>query len=140
MMTNRPSVEYDETTFAASLPCRAWEPERESIGGSRTYTAGTATSYVRAKRSFLPLRIRFTEAEYPDVVEMIDWFHENNMGPANVRTDQDDEYTEIAAYLESPAIGEKWRPTRDEGDPSVFALTLIFRSTTDTPISAEYFG
>lgn len=140
MMPFCPSIEYDATTLLFTLPCRPWEPERESNGGSRVYTAGTVTSYVRARYSILPLRIRFTEAEYADVAAMIDWFHDNNMGPANVRTDQNEIGSEITAYLQSPAPNERWKPTRDANDPGTLELDLVFRRTSANVLSAEYFG
>ncbi len=136
-----PRVVYGSgpTTFNFSLPSTFWTPVPEPVGKARRATSGATETFLRSHFHLVEVTIRFTEAELSDVYAFIRWCHENGMGTFTWRFDQNDAGSAHTMYLEEPAPDARWRPDRDDEDPSMLTLPLVMRRSTDALIDVPAF-
>jgi hypothetical protein len=121
------------------LPARPWIPADETVGGRRIASSGIAAAYVVRRDDLLEVPLRFHEAYWNDVIaflqygqsqEVIRWY------PDSTLTDED--YDSVAVYLHSPAMGERFAPTRDGQYQRMLEITITLRAVSTTAWS-EYF-
>lgn len=119
---------YGATDWTTSLPVRAWTPVDATVGGRRVSAAGVPATYIVRRDTLIELVLRLTEDEWEDVLALvafgqtgqaITWYPDAN------NTDPD--YEAVAVYLETPAPGERFTPTRDGQYPRMIEVTLVFR-------------
>lgn len=114
--------------WTTSIPPRPWTPINETVGGVRIATAHIPAAYTVRTDAMVEIPLRFTEDEWDDVLALIAfgqsaqsfyWY------PDSILTDQD--YEAAHVYLQSPAAGERFAPTRDGQYPRMFDLTIVLR-------------
>lgn len=123
------------SAFAATLPARPWTPVDNTVGGSRTAASGVPASYIVRRDGLLELTLRIEEAEWAAFLALIVF---GQSAAAFVWFPDAEEATSFTVYLDSPAAGEKWKPTRDTY-ARVFEVTITLRSTDGTPLWLPYF-
>lgn len=114
--------------FTPSLPPRAWTPMDETLGGVEITATGIPVSYIVRRDQEVELTLRFGEDEWDAVLALVEWGQsgqEMQWYPDALLTDPD--YDASAVYLQSPAAGERWGPTRDGQYPRTFEVTLMLR-------------
>lgn len=126
--------------WTTSLPPRPWTPVNETVGGMRKATAHIPAAYTVRTDVMVEIPMRFTEDEWEDVLALIAfgqsaqsfyWY------PDSTLTDPD--YDRANVYLESPAAGERFAPTRDGQYPRMFELTILLRGVDGVlPWTAYY--
>lgn len=121
--------------FATSLSTRAWTPGDSTVGGSRVSSAGIPAAYQVRRDALLTLPLRIDETEWPDFLALIafgqsgqpfDWFPDADGGSG---------YT---VYLEQPAMGDRWAPTRMSEFPQTFDVTITLRGAGGAPWQAYF--
>jgi hypothetical protein len=119
----------DETTLDLSLPQYFWEPEEGvSLGESAIAVNGAPFArWIRYDQA-CNIKIRFTEDEYEDVMDMLQWLVGHKQLPFVFRFEQDWEDTEYTLTLEKPTANESLGPRRDAMAPWVWEIDLTVRA------------
>ena len=114
------------------LPTRPWTPLDETLGGRRVAASGLPATYVVRRDALLELPVRVLEAEWDDLLALvtfgqtggqITWYPDIEDAPG----------TSFDVYLEAPAPGIRWNPTRLADYPRALEVTLTLRGVTTAP-------
>jgi len=136
----RPRIVYGgegtETDLALTLPQRPWTPVGQHTGGSERSAIGIRETYTIRREDLLELRLRLTEAEWPDVYAWIGWAQDSGQSfrwfPDRAAS------TEHTVDLEAPAAGEEIRPERTEFG-AVFEVSITLRRLTPGGFGERYY-
>ena len=139
-MKHRPKFVYgltgSETTLELTLSQGLWTPADVTIGGSRTSAAGVPASYIVRRDAVLDVTLRFWEAEWADILNLIAW---GQQAESFLFFPDADEATNWEVYLEAPLAGARFAPVRD-AFTRVFTLPLTLRGAGITVPWQPYFG
>jgi hypothetical protein len=99
----------------------------EAVGGVRVSAAGIPASYIVRRETLVDVPVRFTEAEWPDVLALVTFGQSSQ-----VLTWYPDalEAENFQVYLQKPAAGEGWSPNRLGDYPRAFEVTLQLRGAS----------
>jgi len=114
--------------WTPALPPRAWTPIDETVGGRRIASAGIPATYVVRRDVLVELTLRFEEAEWDAALALVAFGQSGQSFfwyPDSTLTDPDYERAEV--YLQVPAPGERFAPTRDGQYPRMFEVTIVLR-------------
>lgn len=137
----RPRFEVGGLVWEASLPCYPWILEDTSIGGRDTSAAGVPASYVVRWDALVNLRLRLREAEWPELLAVLAAGQEADGSGAGVITWYPDALVDasIAVWLEAPAHGEEFAPSRLENLPRLMELDIVLRAEDQAEAFQKYF-
>ena len=139
-MKHRPKFIYgltgSETTLELTLSQGLWTPADMTIGGSRTSAAGVPCAYIVRRDALLDVTLRFWEAEWPDLYNLIQW---GQSSESFLFYPDQDEGTAWQVYLEAPLAGVRFAPTRDQFS-RVHLITLTLRGAGITVPWQPYFA
>lgn len=125
-MERRSRFEYGTAqAFECTVTTRPWAPADNTVGGSRISAAGIPAAYVVRRDGLLDLTLRFWESEWTDLLNLVAWGQ-----AANTLTwfpEATDLGTSWDVYLDSPAPGSRFGPSRDGDFPRVMELTVTLR-------------
>lgn len=132
----QPRLMWSPVDWSAEIPMRPPDYINDSIGGDEIAASGVPADYEVRADDLLAVHLRFYEHEWPAVNVLI---RRMQRAPrlGSFFPDQNDEATSRNCYLQSPARGERWQPTREESG-AVFSLTIVLRSVSG-PWSLDYF-
>lgn len=111
--------------FTTAVAVRPWLPVDETVGGLRKSASGVPASYIVRRDKLLDLVLRVDESQWEELLAFITfgqtaatfrWFPEATL------TDAD--YDSHEVYLDAPAAGQRWAPSRSSEYPRVFELTI----------------
>jgi hypothetical protein len=122
----RPRVVVNTLDYSFSLPMRPPDFPTGGVGGSDTSAAGFPASYGVRDDHMLDVRLRFFEYERPEVEELILEMQRHST-TILFYPDRTIDASQTC-YLEAPARGSEWTPTRDSGFPGAMELRVRFRS------------
>ena len=121
---------FGASDFSTNLPARAWVPADETVGGARIAASGVPATYIVRRDDLLTLVLRFEESEWEDVRDLVVF----GQSGQTLRWFPDaDDAANVPVYLQTPAPGERWAPTRDGQYPRVFEVTLTLRAAGTAP-------
>lgn len=130
-----PKIQYnnggvDDIELFFSLPQKLWIAGSRPHGGGNISDAGIPEAFVIRRDQLVEVELRFTESEWPDVADWLEYVQSNG---ASFRFwfDVNDPLTEYTVYLDSPEADDELMPSRDEFT-SVLQMKMTFRSTTAT--------
>lgn len=132
-----PRFVCSDIDFAFSMPMRPPSPRKGGVGGTETAAAGIPASYSVRRDYLLSVPLRFTEEEWPEVEALIDLM-QTHPGATAFYADLNQLTPSNLCYLESPAMGTEWGPTRGEFFGS-YDLTIVLRSTGE-PWDVPYYS
>jgi hypothetical protein len=135
-MSRRSRFVYGTSTWVTDLPARFWSPTDNTVGGTRVSAAGVPATYVVRRDGLLELPLRLHESEWPDLLALVAYGQSGL--PISWAPDADNPGAAVDVYLESPAPGEKWTPTRSAEFPRVLEQTLTLRGLTTAPWAAFF--
>lgn len=127
---------YSATDWTTFLPVRAWTPVDETVGGRRISAAGVPATYIVRRDVLVEVTLRFWEVEWPDVLDLVTF---GQSGESFAWFPDAAEPENYAVYLESPAPGERFAPTRDGSFPRVFEATLVLRGVDSVLPFTQYY-
>lgn len=136
----RPSFAHGLGTLELSLPVGLWRHAVSSVGSRRHAAAGTPAASRTKRRDVLMVPLRFYEAEWPDVLEMLAWGQ--TKAPMTWTLSADEESGELASaevWLDSPRVGDTYAPEPDPDYPRVLVLEVALRRIGGEPWNLEYF-
>ena len=126
----------DSGDYTTPLPVTAWLPAESTIGGSRVAASGVPASYLVRRDGLVDLTLRFEEDGWPDVLALVQF----GQTAESFLWQPDALGTEaFTVYLEAPAAGARWAPTRDGSYPRMMALTITLRSVDGSSPWLAYF-
>jgi len=114
--------------FTTGLSVRPWIPVDETVGGMRKAASGIPASYIVRRDVLLELGLRIEESQWDELLAFVAfgqtaqsfrWF------PDATLTDPD--YDNFEVYLDAPAAGERWAPTRDGSYPRMLEMKITLR-------------
>jgi len=135
-LLRRPRFDFGTDVWEALLPAMPWTPRDRTVGGHVVSQAGIPASYVVRRDVLLDLTLRFWEAEWPMVAELVAFGQ--TCQPFLWWPDASVDET-IVAYLETPAAGDRWSPARSSDFPRVFELGLTLRAASSDSLWRQYF-
>lgn len=126
---NTPRFAWTGGTWTPRLPARFWTPGEDVVGGVRVAASGVPASYIVDRRQVLEVPVRFWENEWTDAQALVAFgqsaqaftYFPDSLEPENFQV-----------YLDEPAPGKRWNPTRTEF-PRVFEIVLTLRGAGSTP-------
>lgn len=124
-----PRFVFGANDFAFSMPMRPPTPMNGGIGGSETAASGVPASYSVRRDYLLNVPLRFTEEEWTEVEALIEAMQAHPTGGFDFYADKNQPEPSNTCYIEEPAMGTRWGPTRGEFFGS-YDLTIILRSTS----------
>ena len=126
----------DSGDYTTPLPVTAWLPAETTVGGSRVAGSGVPASYMVRRDGLIDLTLRFEEGGWPDVLALVQF----GQTAESFLWQPDALGTEaFAVYLDIPAPGAKWAPTRDGQNPRLMLLTLTLRLVDGSSPWLAYF-
>lgn len=136
----RPKITHGVTVFQLSLAMRPWSYVSEQVGGGDRTASGVPEAYEIRRDHGAVLRLRCTEAEWPDVRTWLE-VCQGGAIPARVQFDRDDESTDYLVWVVRPRAGEPI-PTPSRGRyPGELEVGPVEIHTTDgSPIDLPVFG
>lgn len=126
-MLRRSKFQFGTNTFTCSLPARPWTPGDSTVGGTKVSAAGVPASYVVRRDALLDVPLRFDESEYELLLAMVAW----GQGGLPITWTPDAEDGALGSfdvYLEAPAPGTSWKPTRAADYARMFEFTITLRA------------
>jgi hypothetical protein len=127
----------DIVDWALGLSMRPWDPETDTVGGTRTAAGGIPAGYVVRTDHNMVLNLRLFESELPTLDRLVAW---GQPGESILfYPDRSDDSVFFEVWLESPAAGESWRPRRMRGFQKVFEFAITVRLASAGPWALEYF-
>jgi hypothetical protein len=124
--------------WTSTLPQRPFTPARKGEGGSAEAWSGVPEVWVDRKDRELSLRPRFTEAEWPDLADVVDHARYNG-AVLTVWPDAADAGTSYDTYLITPKVEDRFKPEPAQPD-GFHEVTLEVRTTDGSAIEPLYFG
>lgn len=121
--------------FTPTHPPRPWTPIDETIGGKRVAAAGVPAAYVVRRDSLVELTLRLEEDEWLELVNLIDYGQQGES--ITWYPDASDLLTSYEVYLEEPAPGGRYAPTRADY-LRIFETTIVLRGV-DLPPWPNFF-
>lgn len=128
-------ISYGAVTFDLSLPQRPWTPISVGVGGYEESAAGVPSVWEYRRDEQRRIRIRFTEAEWPEVHAWL--VYAQRSGQFGMAPDRSG--TSYTCYLVSPRMGEPIEP--QPGDSAgVWEIELVIRTVSGAVIPGRYYG
>lgn len=134
-----PRFDYGDASLQLTYPVTRWTPGARTEGRVLTAGLGAIGPFLRTRKYLLGFSLRFTEAEWQDVIPFISfaqmgasflWFPNGQDVLAAPES--------ITVWLEAPHISAPVRPIRDGS--LIWLLSLpITLSKMDSPWNFEYF-
>jgi hypothetical protein len=119
------------------LPARPWTPADETLGGRRVAGSGVPATYIVRRDALLDLTLRLLEAEWDDLLALVTFGQTG--GQITWYPDVDDAPgTSFTVYLEAPAPGMRWAPTRLADYPRALEQALTLRGVASAPWQAYF--
>lgn len=136
-LPHRPRVSYGAgpTVFDFTLPMELWGYAGRHHGGRAVSGAGIPEVYTIRREHRVALTLRFTEGEWSDVEAWIRAVMESG-ATFDFRFDQDVVATEYEVYLEEPAPGSTWSPSRGEFPTELF-VNVVLRNSADAAFDVQ---
>lgn len=134
-MIRRARFEFGASAFEASIASPPWTPGDDTLGGVRVAASGLPASYIVRRDALLDVMLRFRESEWPAVLSLVTY---GQTGQVITFFPDAEELTTFDVYLQTPAAGERWAPSREATYPRVLTLALTLRGAASVPWS-EYF-
>jgi hypothetical protein len=129
-LPRRPRFVWATGDLTMTWPCRAWIPEDSTVGSRDVSASGIPAAYIVRRDDLLNLTQRVTEDEWSDFRAFIAAVQD---GQAFQWYPDAEEAEFFDVYLESPAAGDKWRPSRDGEYPRMFEATIQLRGVDEAP-------
>ena len=130
-MGRRSQFDFGGTTLVLDLPTQPWVPGDLTIGGIRVSGAGVPATYIVRRDATVALVVRIHEVEWPTLLALI--AYGQAALPFLWYPDADDPTVGFNVYLDAPAPGEKWAPTRVADFPKVMEAALTLRGVVLAP-------
>jgi hypothetical protein len=131
-MIRRSRFVFGGGTWETELAVRPWMPYDHSIGGMRIAASGVPASFIVRRDRMLEVTCRVFEAEWLDCLALIEYGQ--TMAPITWHPDiEDPEPTApetVSVYLDHPAPGERWSPTRLAEFPQCLEVPLMLRGVS----------
>jgi hypothetical protein len=126
--------------WSTTLPTRAWDRRRPTVGGSRTAAGGVPAAYVVREDHVLAVTLRVFESEWSDLIGMIQWgqFAESFVWYPDASLSVI--ATSFSVWLENPMAGSDVVPVRSSEYPRVLEQTIELRSVSALPWTLEYYA
>lgn len=125
MMPNRPRFEATDQSWEATIPALPWLPHDRSIGAMHIAASGVPASYVARRDYLLDLTVRVLESEWPAFLSFLQWAMEAES--FTWYPDANDLDISFEVYLDSPADGGDWSPSRGAFD-GIFEAAIVLRN------------
>lgn len=137
-----PSFVYGSTRLDLTYPVTRWVPGVRTIGSARTTASGVLGISEALRTRKLAFTLRFTENEWPDVREFIQWaqqgiefqWHHGGIGFASDSPPPDS----FTVRLDAPRVSTVIAPTRDATVP--WLLTLPISLIVSSAFGLGYFS
>ena len=126
-MLRRSKFAFGTSTFTCSWPARPWTPSDATVGGTKVSAGGVPASYVVRRDALLEVPLRFDEGEYPFLLALVAW-GQQGLPIAWTPDVEDATLGTFTVYLEAPAPGSTWKPTRDTAYLRVMEYTITLRA------------
>lgn len=136
-VVRRSRFQYGSTDWSTELSARPWIPGDATVGGSRTAAAGVPASSIVRRDSLITVTLRFEENEWDDVLALIEYGQTQQL--FRWFPDADDASDSVSVWLENPAAGERFAPTRMAGYDRGMEATLVLRELTGASTWRNYF-
>lgn len=127
-MERRSRFTFGAQSFEATISAAAWVPADRTVGGARIAASGVPASYVVRRDALLTLTLRIWESEWVAVANLIVWGQ--SAQTITWAPDATAPATTYAVYLDSPAPGETFAPTRSADFPRVYEVTITVRGAS----------
>lgn len=128
---------FGVSVFETTLPPRAWNPSDRSVGGSRIAASGTPAAYLVRRDAMLEVTLRFYESEWAAVANLVAWGQ--SAQAITWAPEASDPGTTVDVWLDTPAPGESFNPTRSSDYPRVLELSLMLRGKDGAAPWTPYF-
>jgi hypothetical protein len=137
----RPRVVYGpaDTELVLAWPQRHWTPVLAHEGGGNKSAIGIRERFTIRDEDLWEVRLRFTEAELPDVFAFLRWARSDS-GGFLWYPDREDEGAVYSVDMERPGEREEIRPERDPEYPSLWEVTLTLRRLDEGGFPLSYHG
>jgi hypothetical protein len=135
-----PSFRYtdeEEVDVALSLPVGLWNHQDKTIGGEAESDGAFPASFVVRRDYVLAIPLRLFESEWPVVRALVEF---GQTGGVIRWFPSIDEETYFDVYLESPALGDDFRPIPDATYPRALLLSIAVRRVDGEAFPLEYFA
>lgn len=138
-----PKLRYPATSgtqLTLTRPMRHWSQPMDSVGGFRKSASGTArASYTIRRDRLLQLILRFDEAENAAIRAFIEWAQDNPNTGFDFWPDVAVVGTLFVCYLESPVVGERWEPQRNQDFASDLEASIVLRRTNGSAFDLSWY-
>lgn len=141
MYPMRSRFTFGAADWTTSLTSRPWTPVDETVGGRRISAAGIPATYVVQREVLVELPLRIEEDDWENLLALVAYGQTGQSFrwyPDSALTDED--YDSALVYLQSPAPGERFSPSRDGQYPRMFEATITLRGVSSSLPWTPYFN
>lgn len=121
-------------------PVQVWTHRGTTVGKTRHAAEGLPHVAITRVDRLLRLTLRFTDAEWPTVRQVIAWGQTGASFlwlPGDLSTSQIE--ASVNVFMVSPRMRDTVRPVRDSQMPWLLTYTIVLRRADDEPWSLQYF-
>lgn len=128
---------FGDQEVTTEIAARAWTPADATIGGRRVSASGVPAAYVVRRDALLNLTLRFFEHEWAAIYNLL--IYGQSSDPITWYPEATDDEVSWSVYLESPAYGETFSPSRDGAFPRMMEISIVLRGVGTAVPWASYF-
>jgi hypothetical protein len=133
-----PRFDYGSSSIVLTYPVTRWIPGARTLGSVLKSADAVPGPVLRLRRYTLAMTLRFTEDEWPDVSDFINYGQTGAPFTFFHGEDNDDIPPSITCTLGAPRIAAGVRPVRDGSLPWMMTLPIVLETTEGWYLS--YFG